>query len=245
MKFLSMLLLSMFFALSAFAGFEGYNQGTSLNIFNKINCSTGMSCTRVKDKLTLVSSPVATVGSVTILATEGADGVLLIEADQADDSGDTWKFVSQASDNQLLITNDVSGSDVTKLAVATSGNVTIVGNVLGSASSSQSGFVQKRVAAVASTITASLCGSTFYNSGAVQLELPDASTVLGCRLNFISTDDGNFDVNPANTGKIMGLTSSVGDAIRSAATGNAVTIEAASGNYWFIQSTYGTWSDIN
>ncbi len=51
MKFLTLALFAL--SLTAHAGFEALNQGTSLNIFNRINCSTGINCTRVKDKLTV------------------------------------------------------------------------------------------------------------------------------------------------------------------------------------------------
>jgi len=38
--------LCLLLSVSVFAGFEGKNAGASLKIFNKINCSTGMSCSR-------------------------------------------------------------------------------------------------------------------------------------------------------------------------------------------------------
>ena len=107
------------------------------------------------------------------------------------------------------------------------------------------GVLQNRVLATATTITSSQCGSTFYNSGAVQMELPVASGVLGCRLNFVVAQASNFDINPAAGGQIMVLTNAVADAIRSATVGNTVVIEAASGTQWSVISTNGTWTDIN
>jgi len=45
MKFLMITIFTLF-SLSAVAGFEGKQDGTSLKLFNKIDCSTGMTCTR-------------------------------------------------------------------------------------------------------------------------------------------------------------------------------------------------------
>ena len=57
--FLSMMLWFVF-AFNAFAGFEGLQDGDSLKIFNRINCSTGMTCTRGLNGLfTMTSSVVA------------------------------------------------------------------------------------------------------------------------------------------------------------------------------------------
>lgn len=39
----------------AYAGFEGLQDGTSLKIFNQIDCGSGLTCTRVKGKFTMVS----------------------------------------------------------------------------------------------------------------------------------------------------------------------------------------------
>lgn len=54
MKSLILFLLVMT-SFSASAGFEGMQDGTSLKIFNRINCSTGMTCTKVGDKFTLAA----------------------------------------------------------------------------------------------------------------------------------------------------------------------------------------------
>lgn len=55
MKSLSILLIATLtlFSISANAGFEGLNQGVSMKIFNRIDCSAGMSCTKVKDKFVI------------------------------------------------------------------------------------------------------------------------------------------------------------------------------------------------
>lgn len=148
---------------TASAGFEGLNSGTSLKIFNKIDCSTGMSCTKVKDKFTI----------------------------------------------------------------------------------STTGGLQSQVAATATTITEAQCGSSFISSGAVQIELPEASTVLGCRLTFYTGAAANFDINPDDADQIMVETDAVGDSIRNATVGNSITIEAISGASWSSTAVIGTWADNN
>lgn len=117
--------------------------------------------------------------------------------------------------------------------------------VLGGGDNTQSGFLQKQVTATATTITAIQCGSTFVNSGAVQIELPEASTVIGCRLTFVTTNASNFDINPDNADQILVQTDAAGDAIRNATLGNSITIEAISASQWAPISVVGTWSDIN
>lgn len=172
------LLLGVIFSVQA--GFEGKNSGTSLKIFNRINCGASVTCTRA------------------------AGGVFNI---------------------------DTSGVFAT--------------DIVGDGSDSLYGFLQNQVAATATTITAAECGSTFINSGAVQMELPEASTVLGCRLTFITGNASNFDVNPDDADQILVLTNAAGDAIRNATLGNSVTIEAISASQWAQVSAIGTWTDID
>ncbi len=50
---LCLIFILAFTSLLTFAGFEGMNAGTSLKIFNRINCASGVECTKVGDKFTL------------------------------------------------------------------------------------------------------------------------------------------------------------------------------------------------
>lgn len=165
MKLLS-LLLALVFSVTAIAGFEGMNAGTSLNVFNRINCSTGVSCTRVKDKFTITSVNT---------------GVL---------------------ESQVAIATDT-------------------------------------------TATIAQCGSTFINSAAAKVNLPEASTALGCQMTFVTGLAANFDVNPDNADMIEVQTDVAGDMVRNAATGSSITIQAISGSQWAPISVTGTWSDAN
>lgn len=177
---LAFLLLCASLSFNSYAGFEGKSAGTSLKIFNKINCGDGLTCTRA------------------------AGGVFNIVA---------------------------SGS--------------FTGDLVGDGGDQFYGFLQNQVAATATTITASQCGSTFINGGAVQMELPEASTVLGCRLTFITGNASNFDVNPDDADQILVETNAAGDAMRNATLGNSITIEAISASEWAPVSTIGTYTDID
>lgn len=180
-KLLLFVLMTCMFMFSAIAGFEGLQDGASLKIFNQIDCSTGLTCTRVKGKFKMV-----------------ADGTF--EGDIIGDGGDTLY-----------------------------------------------GFRQNRISATTTTITVAECGSTFINDlGAVQIELPEASIALGCRLTFIgSASSSNFDINPDDADIILVQTNAVGDAMRSSGSSTAITIESASSGSWQPISVVGTWSDIN
>lgn len=166
MKFiLGLLFLVTMCTTPAFAGFQGFDQNSSVGLFNKIQCDRGVNCTKNGDKLKIE-----------------ADGV---------------------------------------------------------------GALQNKVTATATTITSSQCGSTFVNGGAVQIELPEASAVIGCRLTFVTANASNFDINPDNADQILVATNAAGDAIRNATLGNSITIEAISASQWAEIAIIGTWTDIN
>lgn len=160
-----MFLLAVLFSTSAFAGVRAYNGNTDLKIFDALQCSSGMSCSRAKNGKLVMTAP----------------------------------------------TNNV---------------------------------VQNRIAAVAGTATASQCGSTFTNSGAVEVDLPLASTVYGCRYTFITMNASNFDIDPDAADRVLALTNANGDRARNATVGNSITIEAVVGG-WAIVGIYGTWTDAD
>lgn len=129
------------------------------------------------------------------------------------------------------------GSNVTCAITSGKLNISIVGVV---------GTLVNSVAATATTITAAQCGTTFYNTGAVQMELPVASAgLIGCRLTFATANATNFDINPDNAAQILVETNAVGDAMRNATLGNTITIQLISATQWAPISVVGTWTDIN
>lgn len=132
-----------------------------------------------------------------------------------------------------------------RLDIDLASSVSMTGDLAGDGGDQLYGFLQNQVAATATTITAAQCGSTFVNGGAVQMELPEASTVLGCRLTFITGNASNFDINPDDADQILVETNAAGDAMRNATLGNSIVIEAISASQWAPVATIGTWTDID
>ena len=121
------------------------------------------------------------------------------------------------------------------------------GDVSGDGGDQLYGFLQDRVLATATTLTAAQCGKTFYNGGAVEVELPEVSTVLGCRYTFIVANASNFHVDPDAADIILILASAAGDRILSATLGQSVTLEALSATEW-VQVAAGAgaaWADAD
>ncbi len=222
------------------------SSGQQLGIKSDFECYTGITCSIVAGKLRVVSSPTL-VTPLVMAGAEGADSSLTLAADESDDSGDDWKLASVASGNAFTLSNDASGSQVVKVSVAAStGNVSLVGGLIGDGGDTIVGFKQPQVAATAVAITVAQCGSTFINSGAVAMSLPEASTALGCRLTFVTGNASNFDVNPDDADQILVLTNAAGDAIRNATLGNSVVLQAISASEWaVIGKEQGTYTDIN
>lgn len=137
-----------------------------------------------------------------------------------------------------------TGGTLGVMTVETSG--TFATDIVGDGTDVLYGFLENQVTTSTSdTLTAAQCGSTFINGAAIQLELPEASTVLGCRYTFVTGNASNFDVNPDDADQILVLTNAAGDAIRNATLGNSVILQAISATEWAQLSGIGTWSDIN
>jgi flagellar basal body rod protein FlgF len=63
--------------------------------------------------------------NVSIKGFEGQSAKLELIADEGDDNGDTWTLKSVASDNDFVIQNNSTGSNVTLVTLDTSGNLSI------------------------------------------------------------------------------------------------------------------------
>ena len=161
------IVITMFMALSAHAGFRAYNGTTDLKVMQGITCSSGVSC-------------------------------------------------SVGKNGQLVMAT--SGSNSLRTRQAATG---------------------------AQTLTSSACGKTIYNTAASVQTLPLASSVLGCRITFVTGNASNFDVNPNNADTILVVTNAVGDAIRNATVGNSIQLEATAALQWTQISAIGTWTDVN
>lgn len=209
----------------------------SLSSAGVVSLADSETVTDASDVLTFGFDDAA--ADVRINAFEATDAKLTLQADESDDSGDDWQVASTTT-NTFTISNDTTGSQVAKFTMDTTGNVTAPGT------GAMSGFLQAQVAATATTITVDQCGKTFYNTGAVAINLPaGAAAVLGCRITFITLNASNFDINPGNSDRITTLTDADGDAIRNATIGNAITLQYAATNKWIYINHEGTWTDVN
>lgn len=129
MRFFAPILI-LFSVTAAWAGFQGLNGSTNLGAFNKFKCSTGLTCTKVGDIMSVESSPSISTGSLSITgADDGDNATLTMYADQADDNGDGWQLQSVAASNSFTLSNNTSGSQVAKLTVTTAGNATVAGTL--------------------------------------------------------------------------------------------------------------------
>lgn len=138
-------------------------------------------------------------------------------------------------------------------------SITATADVSGDGTDQLFGFLQDQVASTTTSITAAQCGKTFVSNSADVLTLPEASTVLGCRLSFVCGTADDFDVNPADgtdqitsvsttngTTGVVTLAPSAGDAIRCTDIGGAITLEAVGANAWSqVAGGNGIWTDVN
>lgn len=136
---------------------------------------------------------------------------------------------------------------------------TFTGDLSGDGGDQFYGFLQDQVASTTTGITAAQCGKTFVSNSADVLTLPEASTVLGCRLSFVCGTADNFDINPADgtdailsvsttngTTGVVTLAPSAGDAIRCTDIGGAITLEATGADAWAqVAGGNGIWTDVN
>lgn len=263
MKNLTLLLITTLFALTAQAGIGAYSGTTNLGAFGYVKCSTGITCTKVGDKLNMVSSPTLvgpltletggrlsnsvsydltwlTSGETTLSVTgfEDKGASLRLYADEGDDSADKWS-IAVSTDDSLSFKNNTT---ILETRVAS-------GDVSGLGTGALYGYRNRTVPASGTlNITTAMCGQTFVSSAATSGNLPEASTAIGCRYTFVVGATGaSFDVNPADgTDTIKILTNAAGDAIQGTTFGNSVILQAVGADLWVpVGKEQGTWSDIN
>lgn len=122
----------------------------------------------------------------------------------------------------------------------------LTGDLVGSGSGELYGFKNNQVTATATTITAAQCGSTFVNAGAIEIELPEASAVIGCQLTFIVGNASAFTIDPDAADIIMIATNAAGDSLIADAIGESIVLQAISATQWApVGTPYGTWTDSN
>ena len=151
------------------------------------------------------------VASVTIKGFENSDAVIGLQADEGDDNGDKWRIVSVASDNDLIFTNDVNGSNVQKWGIDTSGNVVQTGTLtvsLGSASAPSYTFANDtdtgmfRTDSSANSISFTLGGTEGYriNTNRIMPAVDDDRDLGSASLRFdnVRATNGTIQTSDQN-----------------------------------------------
>lgn len=170
-------------------------------------------------------------------------------------------FSGTPATGDLIAVCDTSDNRVETMdfSAPTFNSLTVNGDIIGDGTDQLYGFLQDQVASTTVSATIAQCGKTFVNDSADVITLPEASTALGCRYTFVCGNASNFDINPADGTDQIGLvfsitgsntttaiTPSAGDAIRCAAIGASIQLEAVGANLWVsVGNANGTWTDVN
>jgi hypothetical protein len=207
-----------------------------------------------------------TLSTVGDMVLKGTTPYLTIGDDGEEDAGLTFDGNAQAfnisiddSTDDLVIGLGTAAGTTDAIRIDENQVVTFVQDVRGLGTDDMSGFLQTQVASTTDSITAAQCGSTFVSNSADVMTLPEASTVLGCRLTFVCGTADDFDVNPADGTDQIGpalnsvaggtgsaITPSAGDAIRCTDIGSSIVLEAVGSNLWApIGVGNGAWTDVN
>lgn len=216
------------------------------------------------DKLVIGLGAVA--GTTNRMAFNSADlNIVLGDASAADMSmvfdGNAQDFnigLDDSTDDLVIGLGSLPGT-TDAIRIDENQDVTFVQNVLGLGTDALSGFLHRQVASTSVSISASQCGDSFVSNSADIMVLPEASTVLGCRLTFICGTADDFDINPADGTDVIGnisvitgtnttvvLAPAAGDSIRCTDIGSTIIIEAALADLWVAVGTpNGVWTDAN
>lgn len=196
-------------------------------------------------------------GFLTLTTTAG-DGLNVLTGNLKVGNG-TPGVTQDGEDAYVEGTFEVDGAQQFDGAAVFNGNATLNADVIGDGTDQMYGFLQDQVASTTVSATLAQCGKTFVNDSADVITLPEASTALGCRYTFVCGNASNFDINPADGTDTIGTVASVtgantttllapsaGDAVRCAAVGASLVLEATGANAWTsIGLANGTWTDVN
>ena len=163
----------------AFAGFNAYQGVTSLGVVNKLACSTGTTCTKSADKLTIVSNPAISASPLSVTAGSGSAGLFDIIANNNLVNGDDWEIQSTTSEGGLKWLNNLSGSLVQKMLLTTAGTLTVSGGITGSATNPRTMWHAWAPSAIADATSTTPSATTVYLT---QIQIPVNTTVTGIQV---------------------------------------------------------------
>ena len=139
-------------------------------------------------------------------------------------------------------------------AMRVDGAVDLNANLTGSGSTEMVGMVSDTVDAGATNpyaVTCAMSGTIFYNSQAVEFDLPDASTCPGAEFTFVVEHASNLDIDPDASDTVIGLCNAAGDKVQSAAIGDTITFLLLGANTVHVKATNNStnnadsWADAN
>lgn len=110
----------------------------------------------------------------------------------------------------------------------------------------QAGTVE--VASASGALSITDCGATYTLTASdnLTLDLPEASTAIGCEFGFATLNaSATVTVNPDDADQILGETNAAGDAISNNTVGDSIRLRAVSDSQWIAEGTVGTWADAN
>lgn len=93
------------------------------------------------------------------------------------------------------------------------------------------------------TVTIAMAGTVFYNSEAIEFDLPEASTAIGCEYTFVVQHASELHIDPEASDKILGATDSAGDRIHSSTVGDTVTLICIDATNWVVKAAYPASTD--
>ena len=134
---------------------------------------------------------------------ESSNAFIHLRADEGDNNGDSWLLKAEASGNDFVIQNDVSGSPVDKFTITTSGAVTAT-SFSGSGASLTNLPLSNTDVQVLYTVTAN--GSSAYRfagNGIVSTEdNPDVYLIRGFKYRFVNNSGGShpFQIRQSSGG---------------------------------------------
>jgi len=129
---------------------------------------------------------------------------------------------------------------------AGSGNITFGGNMVATGKTLTGALKTVTTDNNGSNLTSATCGTVQVCSGAGVTNLPEASTVIGCRITFVVGATANCDLNPDDADQILIATNAAGDAVRADAIGETISVIAIDATNWVVDGTpYGTWTDVD
>lgn len=154
-------------------------------------------------------------------------------------------FLLAFSANAFEIKNDSTSLGLSNKIDCSTGINCTLNKVSGITTMTTVGALETVVESSTASILSTQCGSTFVNTATSQFELPEASTVIGCTLTFVTGATSTLVVNPDDADQILVETNAVGDAISNATNGNSIMLQAISASEWAPLSNVGTWADAN